>query len=65
MVLMNQPALLVMIHIGQEHGRSSINQENKDDNSKCLWRGEMCSGNILMLLIKMLSALMQAARIFK
>lgn len=64
-VLMNEPALLVMIHIGQKHGRKSINQENKYDNSGCLWRGEMHSGKILILLIKMLSALGQAGKIFK
>lgn len=59
-VLMNHPALLVMICIGQ-----NIDQENKDDNSGCLQRGEIHSGKILMLLIKMLSALVQAARILK
>lgn len=64
-VLMDQPALLVLIHIGQKHGKKKINQENKDDNSGCLWRGEMHSGKVLMLLIKVLSALVQAARIFK
>lgn len=65
MVLMIHPALLVMIYIGQKHGMRSINQENNDDNSGCLRRGEMCSGKVLMLLIKMLLALVQAARIFK
>lgn len=65
MVLMDQPAILVLIHIGQKHGRKSINQENKDDNSGCLWRGEMHSGKVLILLMKILSTLMQEARIFK
>lgn len=64
-VLMSQPALLMMIRIGQKRRRKSINQENKDDNSGCLWRGEMHSGKVLILLVKMLSALVQARRIFK
>lgn len=59
-VLMNHPALLVTICIGQ-----NIDQETKDDNSGYLQRGEIHSGKILMLLIKMLSALVQVARILK